>query len=452
MAVDPNDPNKIVIGWRQFNSVQSDFREAGWAYSHDGGWSWTFPGTLDPGEFGSDPVLEPDAEGRVYYLTFDFDELRLFRSQDSGCTWTFLSQVWNGYLDKPWMAIDRTTGIGRGHIYVVGRSSALCRSTDGGRTFQRTLHFDNNLGTLTVGPDGALYQVDYFTRVGRSDDAQDPRVSPTLAMEAQANLGILGISGAPNPGGLLGQVWILADHSSGPTRGRVYVLCSCGQGEGDPTEVAFACSADRGVTWRQRPAISPSDSWQWFGMMDVAPNGRIDALWNDTRNTGEATLSELFYAFSLDGGESWSDYVPVSPVFDSRIGLPGGSDKLGDYYDLTSDERGVNVAYAATFNGEQDVYFLRIPQDCNFNEIPDADEIAAAAADCDDNLIPDECETFGDCTCDWIVTLPDYAALRACLAGPAAPRAAGCLCADSRRDGHVDLADFAKLQRWLGPR
>src|ERR1041384_439664 len=40
IAVDPSDGNKITIGWRQFNSVQSDFRQGGWAFSTDGGIHW----------------------------------------------------------------------------------------------------------------------------------------------------------------------------------------------------------------------------------------------------------------------------------------------------------------------------------------------------------------------------------------------------------------------------
>ncbi len=30
IAVDPTDHNRMVIGWRQFNSVTSNFRQAGW--------------------------------------------------------------------------------------------------------------------------------------------------------------------------------------------------------------------------------------------------------------------------------------------------------------------------------------------------------------------------------------------------------------------------------------
>src|SRR4029077_19123812 len=34
--------------------------------------------------------------------------------------------------------------------------------------------------------------------------------------------------------------------------------------------------------------------------------------------------------------------------------------KLGDYLTIVSDNTGGNVAYAATFNGEQDVYYVRV--------------------------------------------------------------------------------------------
>ena len=37
IAVDPTSPNKIVIGWRQFDTVVSNFREAGFAHTSDGG-------------------------------------------------------------------------------------------------------------------------------------------------------------------------------------------------------------------------------------------------------------------------------------------------------------------------------------------------------------------------------------------------------------------------------
>jgi len=94
--------------------------------------------------------------------------------------------------------------------------------------------------------------------------------------------------------------------------------------------------------------------------MSVAPNGRIDAVWNDTRNSDEENISELFYSYSLDGGQTWEENIPVSPSFDSHVGWAGSQTNIGIYYHMISDNEGANLAYAATFNGEQDIYFLRI--------------------------------------------------------------------------------------------
>ena len=47
IAVDPTDGNKMTIGWRQFNSVSSNFRQGGWGFTTDGGTTWTFPGVLE---------------------------------------------------------------------------------------------------------------------------------------------------------------------------------------------------------------------------------------------------------------------------------------------------------------------------------------------------------------------------------------------------------------------
>src|SRR4029077_3141257 len=44
ISVDPTDGNKMTIAWRQFNDVNSNFRQGGWGYTTDGGIHWTFPG------------------------------------------------------------------------------------------------------------------------------------------------------------------------------------------------------------------------------------------------------------------------------------------------------------------------------------------------------------------------------------------------------------------------
>src|SRR5262249_40598964 len=217
--------------------------------------------------------------------------------------------------------------------------------------------------------------------------------------------GSLVFGGGPNPGGLLGQVWIAVNPTNAS---HVYLLASVDPPSADPLDVMFARSIDGGMTWsvpkRVNDDPTTNGAYQWFGTMSVAPNGRIDAVWNDTRNDVNNQLSQLFYSNSMDEGVTWSPNVPLTPPWNSQIGFPN-QNKIGDYYHMISDNSFAYLAYAATFNGEQDVYFTKItPNDCNHNGIPDSQDISnGTSQDCNSNGVPDECELVGnDCNSDGI--------------------------------------------------
>ncbi len=409
-AVDPTAPNRLVVGWRQFDSVASNFRQAGWGYSHDGGRTWAFPGVLAPGINRSDPVLGVNSEGTFYYYSLSFvdDPYYYFmhRSEDAGVTWTNGVFAYGG--DKGWFTIDRTGGVGDRNIYAYWSGwpdGTFSWSKDGGRTFAEPVDMIArvNRGTLDVGPDGELYAFGTYGEnvlfINRSWNAQEPDETPTFDLVREISLGGAPAGyGGPNPGGLLGQPWIAADHSDHATRGNVYVMCPVRRFLGDdPLDLMFARSEDHGATWSYPVRINDdpldSNAWQWFGAMSVAPTGRIDIVWYDTRNSGQENISELYYSCSADAGATWSANTPVSPPFDSWIGWPD-QNKIGDYIQCVSDRTGVDVIYAATFNGEQDVYYLRIgPRDCNENGVADDDDISTGLSDdCNENDIPDECE------------------------------------------------------------
>ena len=432
LAVDPTDRNRIVIGWRQFDLVVGDsatnFRQAGYAYSHDGGQTWT-SGVLDSGQFRSDPVLAADGLGIFYYYSLStLVSCELFISSNGGVSWSAPISAFGG--DKAWMTVDRTRSTGRGNIYThwnkdfTSRSGRdFSRSIDGGFSFEDPIGVpspDMKWGTLDVGPDGTLYLAGtrrfgsgpLGTRhvVARSTNARDASAVPvTFDFVNDVDLGgRAALRRAVNPDGLLGQVWVATDHSSGPTRGNVYVLSSVtppaapGAENPDEADVNFIRSIDRGATWSDPVRVHDDlfRDWQWFGTMSVAPNGRIDAIWNDTRSHPAGCHvpcvelpcfpceSEMFHAFSTNAGRTWSRNVPVTPAFDSRIGWPPREGpfgdqqwKIGDYCHAVSDCNGVNVAYAATFNGEQDVYFLRIPVGKMYWTVPGRGEIRRANLD-----------------------------------------------------------------------
>jgi hypothetical protein len=421
MAIDRNNPNRIAIGWRQFDSVSSNFRQAGYGFSTDGGQSWTFPGVLDPGVFRSDPVLTSDAAGNFYYSSLTADQdlwVHVFKSTDGGATWPTFRFAYGG--DKQWIVADqRSSGVGAGSLYQYWSYNASCcgttdftRGVAGGASFLGPYSMPSPhapLGTLATGVDGTVYVVGFaspghgFTLSRNAKDfSQSPRFDPVKSI----NLGGSFAGGSsPNPGGLSGQPWIAAHQT---VMGRLYVLSTVNPPTSDPADVMFIRSTNEGVSWSAPVRVNDdpigTNAWQWFGAMSVAPNGRIDATWNDTRVSGVTNLSAVFYSFSLDEGQTWSPNVQITPTFDSHVGFPN-QDKIGDYTHMISDDDGASLAFAATFNGEQDVYFIRIPLDCNLNGVTDACDASCGppGSDCDvpgcgespdgnGNGRPDECE------------------------------------------------------------
>ena len=377
IAVDPTNPDRIVIGWRQFDTTASNFRQAGNAYSTDGGLTWTFPGVLNPGVFRSDPVLDFDADGNFYYNSLQGNfACDVYKITDGGTDWGAPFPAGGG--DKQWMRMDRTTGIGAGNNYSYWNSSyttcapgSFTRSTDGSNTFEDCVVIDGDpfWGTLAVDADGTLYLVgrnggDII--VVKSTTAKNPLIIPvswdvvsTVDLDGQLDAGI-----PPNPAGLLGQAWIDVDISNGPGQGNVYVLASVNRNSNsDPADVMFAKSTDGGITFEAPKRINTDVSetnYQWFGTMSVAPNGRIDVAWLDTRFAPTGTnMSSLFFTYSEDQGETWFPNIELSPSFDPNIGYPQ-QNKMGDYFDMVSDDNGAHLAWANTINGGQDVYYSHI--------------------------------------------------------------------------------------------
>ena len=385
ISVDPTDGNKMAIGWRQFNSVTSNFRQGGWGYTTDGGVHWTFPGVLEPGVFRSDPVTNSDETGTFFYLSLlqTFCE-NMYRSTNGGQSWTELQpDGLAGGGDKQWFTIDKTGGPGHGFQYqswdtaTCSGSGQFSRSTDGGVTWQATIAVPNSadLGTLDVATNGNLFlggegdfnNVFYCIR---SSNAQIGNQTPVFDQVTPVNMGgVLG-GGGINPAGLDGQLFLAIDRSGGPTNNNIYMLASVVPPGRSTTDVMFARSTDGGLTFSaplriNDDPVNPS-KWHWFGTFSVAPNGRLDAVWYDTRNAANNTDSQLFYSFSTDGGVTWSPNVVVSQPFNPFEGYPN-QNKIGDYITIVSDNTGGNVAYAATFNfnpqrgqHEEDVYYVRV--------------------------------------------------------------------------------------------
>jgi hypothetical protein len=378
ICVDPNNPNRMSVGWRQFDSVASNFREAGFAYTTSGGTGWIAPGVLQNNVFRSDPVLNSDTAGSFFYLSllqnFFVD---LWRSITGGQSWTMVAQADGG--DKQWFTIDNTNSSGHGFQYQCWSTDGnnfggrqFTRSTDNGLTWMNPINIPNSprWGTLDVDSNGNLFIGGVNLDTGqiwcvRSTNAKNGAVVPTFDQITSVNLGGEIVFGEPiNPEGLVGQVFLAVDRSGTSTNNNVYMLASVQPaGFATGSDVMFARSTDAGRTFSAPRRINDDAvnhaKWHWFGTLSVAPNGRIDAVWYDMRNGPNNITSQVFYSYSADGGNSWSPNVAVSNLFNPFIGYPN-QQKIGDYITVVSDETSANVAYAATFNGEEDIYYVRL--------------------------------------------------------------------------------------------
>jgi hypothetical protein len=389
ISVDPTDGNKMVIAWRQFDTINSDFRQAGWGFTTDAGMHWTFPGVLESGIFRSDPVTHCDDTGKFFYLSLESTQQQTFfcddvwNSTNGGQSWAQGGPGHGG--DKEWFTIDTNVGgMGHGFQYQFWTGFFACdfgeftRSTDGGLTWMSPINVpnDTDTGALDVDTNGNLFiggsDFSGQFRCLRSSNAQNGGQTPTFDQNTLVNLGGFLIQGGVNGIGLCGQTFIAVDRSGGPTNNNIYMVASVEPtGASNGTDVMFARSTDGGQTFSAPHRINDDpinhNKWHIFGTPSVAPNGRIDVVWLDSRNAANNIDMQLFYSFSTDGGVTWAPNIAVSDSFNPQAGYPSNN-KIGDYITIVSDNTGGNVAYAATYNvnpnavggHEQDVYYVRV--------------------------------------------------------------------------------------------
>lgn len=429
IAFDPNNTDKLVAGWKHFASVLSGNREGGWGFSDDGGKHWHFQGSVTPGQQRTNNMVDVDSLGNFYYQSLHYDatgtyaqDIEVLKSIDSGISWQVPVYAHGEGADKGRIGIDRSGTASDGHIYLVWREGLddrhFSRSTNHGSSYEDPVAIPGNpaFGTIGVGPQGEVYvggRSENGNLVGAklvfdsylfatSLDARLPIATPTFTTQV-LDLGGLPVmfqyQNNPNQYGPPGDLQVSVDTSNGPMRGNIYVMAPVDPAGIDNMDVNFIRSTDGGLTWSSPMRLNndPADrnAYQWFAMQGVAPNSRIDAVWYDTRGSLQPGISQLYYVYSWDGGVTWSANRAVTAPFNTQIAYPQGAQKLGDYTHLVSDANGAHVAYAATYNGEQDVYYLNVFPDCNNNSISDVLDIQQRrAGDTNANHLPDSCENI----------------------------------------------------------
>src|SRR4029450_2543604 len=94
--------------------------------------------------------------------------------------------------------------------------------------------------------------------------------------------------GGINPAGLDGQLFLAIDRSGTGTNNNIYMLARVQPSGRTTNDVMFVRGTEGGLTFSaplkvNDDPVNPS-KWHWFGTFSVAPNGRLDAVWYDTRD------------------------------------------------------------------------------------------------------------------------------------------------------------------------
>jgi hypothetical protein len=141
-------------------------------------------------------------------------------------------------------------------------------------------------------------------------------------------------------------------------------------------DVFHQASTDGGTTWSEPKSLGDDAEKDLFVQVipniSVAPNGRVDAVWWDTRSDPGSRSNDVYYSYSNDDGRTWSKNQRITDQsVDRKVGVWGAN------YDITSppsvlsrdeyaifgwdDTRATAANYEIPINGEfgagiQDVY------------------------------------------------------------------------------------------------
>ncbi len=162
------------------------------------------------------------------------------------------------------------------------------------------------------------------------------------------------------------------------------------------SDVIYRQSTDGGRTWSPPRVINddnPADLFgQYIPMISVAPNGRLDVAWWDTRSDPGIRGNDVYYAYSNDNGTTWSKNMRITDrTIDRKFGVWGNNFDMSSPPGIASTDAYAIFGWDDTRNsdpaspnsglggGVQDVYFSALQFEVVGGGTSNAVKIALAA-------------------------------------------------------------------------
>lgn len=418
LATHPQDPNIIVIA-----DGEARASRCGLQVSTNRGLSWSARSTPEPSGTtcvwaNNGPVLDVafSADGAALYYAFsagrpaDWPQRTIYvaRSTDLGESFELLTKVPTppADLDKgqagvhamPSLGVDATrpntvfvlwrSNYGAwnlGHLLTGNQPRLVQRplmsvSNDGGRTFSEPVDAGGDYkgsiqsATLVVGQRGEL-MVFFGESAGFGGQQKLPgaHLHFTLSSDGGKTFSHQNIHQMPD--GETTTVVNAPVAAIDRKSGTIHVVWE--DMGGGPARVLTKRSEDGGKTWSAPVKVNDADplrKWTFnesFPGLSIAPDGRIDVAWYDSREDPTARadaerhlpLQHVYYSHSLDGGQTWAPNVRVSDrLINRNIGV--WETGIRSPVALVSDRHVANIAWVDARNGDpatdnEDIYFAR---------------------------------------------------------------------------------------------
>jgi hypothetical protein len=346
---DPNDANRLIA----CAMVSQPRVNQGWHVSertityisHDGGSTWQptmeYTGPKDypvvpPTEntpYSGDPSCTFGPNGTAYsaaILPGQKMPIGVRRSLDGGKTWGEMQTI-RQVGDRAWLTVDRTAGKFKGRVYLAGGDGIAISDTggtyyQGGSRHVKTIdedvktYSDNSSGVVLsdgtyvdlmwqpvnqMGPSAPFrmnHSIILSSDGGKTFTEPMRAVSGALTCPHEVGADVSTIAADANPRSLF--------------HDRIYVTWS--HYDRRRCAVFITHTYDRGKTWSSPIQVNddrpngiggPND---FMGTVAVNKDGTVGVMWYDRRDTPDKRGYTVRFAYSLDGGDTFSPSVQVS--------------------------------------------------------------------------------------------------------------------------------------------
>ena len=162
---------------------------------------------------------------------------------------------------------------------------------------------------------------------------------------------------------------VIALDDNDPTAQTIYMAYAAEvTGTPDEGDIFFIKSTDAGNTWTSPLRVNDDTTMndQMHPAIAVKPDGAIDLVWYDKRNSANDDAWDVYITRSTDGGNSFATNLRVTDVtFPTPTDQSGTKPWLGEYLGLTVDGSDAYIAFTSRGGppGDQrgDIFFDRIP-------------------------------------------------------------------------------------------